>query len=52
MCGGAVSLASFNWLAGVIAAVLGGALGGGAGFMYDRQKEDNEWRRRPDLPLT
>ena len=43
-CGGTVALAGGGWLAGAIAAVLGGGLGGGAGFLWDRSKEDKRVR--------
>ena len=44
VCGAAVSLASFHVLPGIVAAVLGGALGGGAGLLWDRQREDKSSR--------
>ena len=43
VCGGTVALAG-NWIAGSIAAVLGGALGGGAGLLWDRSTEEKSIR--------
>jgi serine/threonine-protein kinase len=43
VCGATVAIAG-NWVAGGIAAILGGALGGGAGFLWDRSKEDQATR--------
>jgi serine/threonine protein kinase len=42
-CGGSVA-ATGGWVAGTIAAVLGGVLGGGAGYLWDRMREDRSAR--------
>jgi serine/threonine protein kinase len=42
-CGGTIA-ATGGWLAGAIAAVLGAALGGGAGYLWDRSKDDKRVR--------
>ncbi|MEO8797431.1 MAG: serine/threonine-protein kinase, partial [Polyangiaceae bacterium] len=42
-CGGIIS-ATGGYVAGAVAALLGGALGGGGGFMYDRTREDRAAR--------
>jgi serine/threonine protein kinase len=42
-CGGAVAVAG-GALAGAVAGVLGAALGGGTGFMWDRSREDRALR--------
>ncbi len=42
-CGAAVAVAG-GWIAGGIAAVLAGALGGGAGVLWDRSREDKNAR--------
>ena len=41
---GAVVAATGGWLSGALATVLGGALGGGAGFMWDRSREERAAR--------
>jgi eukaryotic-like serine/threonine-protein kinase len=38
---GAIVAATGGWLAGALACVLGGTLGGGAGFMWDRSREEH-----------
>ncbi len=43
VCGGTVLVAG-NWVAGAISALLGGLLGGGTGFLWDRSKEDKSSR--------
>ena len=42
-CGAAVAIAG-GWIAGGVAAVLAGALGGGAGLLWDRSREDKNAR--------
>ncbi|WP_394834060.1 serine/threonine protein kinase [Pendulispora rubella] len=42
-CGGAIA-ATGGWVAGSIAAVLGALLGGGAGYLWDRNREDRSAR--------
>jgi serine/threonine protein kinase len=42
-CGGIVA-ATGGWLSGTLAAVLGATLGGGAGFMWDRSREERAGR--------
>jgi serine/threonine protein kinase len=44
VCGAAVGLISMHWLPGVVAAVLGGGLGGGAGILWDRTNEEKASR--------
>jgi serine/threonine protein kinase len=38
---GSVVAATGGWLSGALACVLGGTLGGGAGFMWDRSREEH-----------
>jgi len=42
-CGGPVALAG-GWIAGAVGAVVGASLGGGAGFLWDKVREDRSAR--------